>query len=91
MLGKNSLGTANFNISWAFKSKISNQANIKKILDFCDSNYINIIDTAIDYHKVEDVIGAVECENFDIITKLPNDKNNYVSLDQLEKIISNSF
>ena len=94
MLGKKIvLGTANFNISYGlFKSKISNQANIKKILDFCDNNYINIIDTAIDYHKVEDVIGAVGCENFDIITKLPKlDKNNYVSLDQLEKIISNSL
>ena len=94
MLGKKIvLGTANFNISYGlFKSKISNAANIKKILDFCFSNHINIIDTAIDYHKVEDVIGEVGCENFDIITKLPKlDKNNYISLDQLEKIISNSL
>lgn len=94
MLGKKiALGTANFSISYGvFKSKISEEASIKEILVFCQKNYIDTIDTSMDYNKAEEVIGNKGCENFNIITKLPKlDKNNPLSAEQLEKVVLNSI
>ena len=94
MLGKKiALGTANFGISYGIlKSKISKETNIKEILEFCQSNYIDTIDTSMDYYKSEKVIGETGCKNFNIITKLPKlDQNTSISSEQLENIILNSL
>ena len=90
---KIALGTANFGSSYGiFKSKISKESKIKEILEFCKTNYIDTIDTSMDYYKSEKVIGQAGCKNFNIITKLPKlDQSSIISPEKLEKIILNSL
>ncbi len=94
MLGRKIvLGTANFGVSYGiFKSKISKESNVKEILEFCQRNNIDTLDTSIDYLKAEEIIGASGCNNFNIVTKLPKlDQHNIKSAKKLEKTIFNSI
>ena len=90
---KIALGTANFGSSYGiFKSKIAKESKIKEILEFCKQNYIDTIDTSMDYYKSEKVIGQAGYKNFNIITKLPKlDQSSIISPEKLEKIILNSL
>ena len=63
-----------------------------EILEFCKQNYIDTIDTSMDYYKSEKVIGQAGYKNFNIITKLPKlDQSSIISPEKLEKIILNSL
>ena len=70
---KLSLGTAQFGFDYGIKNNSGklNENEIRKIVNFAKLNDINSIDTAKAYGDSEKVLGKLNLNNFEVVSKLP--------------------
>ena len=87
------LGTAQFESNYGITTKNKLQTiEMKKVLQTCYLNNINMMDTAIDYDRVEKKLGNLNVKKFNIISKASFVKNHNIIKDiDLEKILINSI
>ena len=70
------IGAANFTQKYGLEnSKIASINNLKKILAFCKSKNINMIDDALEYGNYKKIYKKINLKNFDLITKIKLPKN----------------
>ncbi len=70
------IGAANFTQKYGLEnSKIASINNLKKILAFCKSKNINMIDDALEYGNSKKIYKKINLKNFDLITKIKLPKN----------------
>jgi len=66
------IGTANFSERYGFFNQtLVHNNEIKKILNYCEKNDINVFDTAIDYN-CDVLLGELGIDKFNIISKIGN-------------------
>ena len=66
------IGTAQFGSLYGATNKnIIDKKSSNEILNFCKKNFLTEIDTAIDYHNSENLLGEFGMLNFKVSTKLP--------------------
>ena len=64
------LGTANFGAPYGLTNKNFKKDELEKIFSFCKKNHINFLDTSSDYKNSENIIGKLNNNQLDIITKM---------------------
>tara|TARA_Y100001970_G_scaffold286823_1_gene409928 strand:- start:2072 stop:2944 length:873 start_codon:yes stop_codon:yes gene_type:complete len=65
------LGSANFNQLYGIKSNFIKNIEIKKLLNFANKNKVKTIDTSPKYKNAENIIGSINKNRFNIISKIP--------------------
>ena len=80
------LGTANFNTSYGVLKNKMKKKDLMDILDVCEKNRINKIDTAIGYKDFSKILNLKK-KNWEIFTKIKISKKPYKN--ELEKTIKN--
>lgn len=70
---KLALGTVQFGLPYGVANQLGQvpETEVKAILDLASANGVHTLDTAIAYGESETVLGKMELDNFEIITKLP--------------------
>ena len=80
------LGTAQFRMKYGFSSNNKfSYADIESILNLAKINNINLIDTANSYADTEEIIGKINQNKLDIISKFILDPN--LEYNQIEDIL----
>ena len=71
---KLALGTAQFGLNYGIANTQgkTSHGNAKKIIKYCRSTGIHILDTAISYGESEQCLGSIGVQDFNIVTKLPH-------------------
>lgn len=84
-MSKIALGTVQFGMNYGVSNKTGQVSveEIEKILAFCKSNGIDVLDTAQGYGESEKVLGKFELKFFKVITKLIGDARLEYSLENL--------
>ena len=80
LASKIALGTAQFGLNYGV-SNFSGQvsfSSIKSILELAKSSGINTLDTAIAYGNSESMLGMAGCEDWKIVTKIPQLPENLI-------------
>ena len=87
------LGTSQIGSNYGVTNKNTiDEVNAREIINFCNSNFIKEIDTAIDYANSEKILGNIGVSKFSISTKLPNLKDNISNIESwIDKEINESL
>ena len=85
------LGSANFKNTYGHRKYFLDKKKIKSILRFAKINGINLIDTASNYGKSEEVLGKNNLKGFDIISKLPKVEKKINTKKFIEYCLNKTF
>ena len=83
-MSKLGLGTVQFGLNYGIANEFGKIkfSTAKEIIYLAREKNINLIDTAINYGKSEDVIGEIGISNFKVISKLPPPPENCKDLEE---------
>ena len=88
-ISKIALGTVQFGIDYGINSGVKVEPNeVRKVIDFARNKNITLLDTAQLYGSSEQVLGDVNTQDFNIVTKSRGFNGDSISEDESNLVIS---